>query len=505
MANNSRASLTAPSLAAFPARLAPSFARLSGSSNSAINSRSRASPTASARPTIPRTASCRPSKSSERANPALKTASRSSPTSGSSAYRSESPTLPLPSSAASPGSAAPLSCRNPATTPVGTGLNRRAWARERIVGNTLSREAASSTKTVSPSGSSSVLRSAFAACTLSVSACRMNTRRAPSKGRLAAKRTISLACPMVVNDPWGRISVRSGCRPRSALPSAATSPPATSAAPNLSATILLPTPGGPWNRYAWETSPDSSARPRSRSAVSFPSTPSNLLRRSSAICLTSILQPAQPTHHHPGEILGRERGVEDFDPLGLETHELLESLLDTPHESRSYGLDPVRRHPHFPGPPLSLILVEPQIECPVRHDGPHSVGVQSAYCLDPESSPEALVGETRVQVPLAKHVLAGLETREDRTPHEISAGRRVQVRLRPRVHLHPRVEDDLPDALGRRGAAGLAGKVRGRLRTCEERPYGACQGGLAREVRALERYEDAPLCTLPGLRSGPSG
>ena len=60
--------------------------------------------------------------------------------------------------------------RNSATTPVGTGLNRRIWARERIVGSTPSREVASSTKTVSPSGSSSVLSSAFAACTFSVSA-----------------------------------------------------------------------------------------------------------------------------------------------------------------------------------------------------------------------------------------------------------------------------------------------------------------------------------------------
>src|SRR5215213_1057685 len=215
------------------------------SSRSARNSRSLASPTASARSTILLAASWRPSKSSEKASPARKTASRSPPNSGSSAYLSESPTLPLPSSAASSGWAAPLCCRNAATMLVGTGLNRNAWARERIVGKTPSREVASSTKTVSPSGSSSVLSSAFAACTLSVSACKMNTRRAPSKGRLAARRTISLTCPMVVNDPWGRISARSGCRPRSALPSAATSPPATSVAPNLSATILLPTPGGP--------------------------------------------------------------------------------------------------------------------------------------------------------------------------------------------------------------------------------------------------------------------
>src|SRR5918993_3283161 len=312
-ANNSRDSRTAPSLAALPARLAPFLARRSGSSTCARNSCSRASPTASARPTIVLAASCLPSKSSERGNPAKKTASRSSPKSGSSAYRNESPTLPLPSRAASSGSSAPLSRRKPATTPVGTGLNRRAWARERIVGSTLSREVASNTKTVSPWGSSSVLSSAFAACTLSVSAFRMNTRRAPSKGRLAASRTISLTCPMVVNAPCGRISARSGCRPLSALYSAPASPPATSAAPNLSATVRLPTPGGPWNRYACETSQVLRARPRRRSAVSFPSTPSNLSCQS-AISLTSILQVAHPTHHLSGQVPRRERGVEGFDP-----------------------------------------------------------------------------------------------------------------------------------------------------------------------------------------------
>ena len=44
----------------------------------------------------------------------------------------------------------------------------------------------------------------------------------------------------------------------------------------------------------------SRARPSSRRAVSFPSTPSNLSRRS-AISPTSILQLAHPTHHSSGE------------------------------------------------------------------------------------------------------------------------------------------------------------------------------------------------------------
>src|SRR5215210_1247852 len=328
----------------------------------------------------------------------------------------------------------------------------------------------------------------------------MNARRAPSKGRLAARRTVSLTCAMVVNAPWGTISVRSGCSPLSALSSAASSPPATSAAPNLSATIRLPTPGGPWNRYACETSPVSRARPRSRSAVSFPNTPSNLSRRS-AISLTSILQVAHPTHHSSGKVLRRERGIEDFDPLGLHTRQLLETLLHTPHEAGAYRLDPVWRHPEFPGPPFPLVPLEPQIESFVRHDGPDGVGVQGAYRLDAEPSTEALVGEARVQVPLAEHVLAGFETREYRTAHVVSAGCSVQVRLRPGFHLCPRVEDDLPDDLGRRGTAGLAGEVCRRSRICEQWSDGAYQGGLAREVRALDCYEDAPPCTLRGWPS----
>ena len=97
--------------------------------------------------------------------------------------------------------------------------------------------------------------------------------------------------------------------------------------------------------------------------------------------------------------------------------------------------------------------------------------------------------------------LAGFEMREYRAAHVVSAGCRVQVRLRPGFHLCPRVEDDLPDDLGHRGTAGLAGEVSRRSRTCEQWSDGAYQGGLAREVRALDRYEDAPPCTLRGRPS----
>ena len=114
-----------------------------------------------------------------------------------------------------------------------------------MVASQASREAASRTKIFPPSGSSSVFNRAFAAWTFSVSASRMNTRRAPSNGRLAARRTTSRTCPIVVKAPSGSTSERSGCSPRRARSSARASPPATSAAPNLRATVRLPTPGGP--------------------------------------------------------------------------------------------------------------------------------------------------------------------------------------------------------------------------------------------------------------------
>src|SRR5215212_5824743 len=225
------------------------------------------------------------------------------------------------------------------------------------------------------------------------------------------------------------------------------------------------------------------------------------MSRRSAISLTSILQVAHPTHHYSGKVLRRERGIEDFDPLGLHTRQLLETLLHTPHKASAYRLDPVRRHPEFPGPPFPLVLAEPQIESPVRHDAPDGVGVQGAYRFDAEPSTEALIGEARVQVPLAEHVLASFEMWEYRTAHVVSAGCSVQVRLRPGVHLCLGVEDAPPDESGPGVTAGLAEKLCQRPQTAKQWSNGAYQGGLAREVRALDRYEDDPPCTLRGWPS----
>ena len=42
-----------------------------------------------------------------------------------------------------------------------------------------------------------------------------------------------------------------------------------------------------------------------------------------------------------------------------------------------------------------------------------------------------------------------------------------------------------------------------RILTCEQRFYGAYEGGFAREIRAFDGYEDAPACALRVLRGCP--
>jgi hypothetical protein len=42
------------------------------------------------------------------------------------------------------------------------------------------------------------------------------------------------------------------------------------------------------------------------------------------------------------------------------------------------------------------------------------------------------------------------------------------------------------------------------MSTCKQRFYGAYEGRFAREIRALNGYEDAPACALRVLRGSPS-
>ena len=51
------------------------------------------------------------------------------------------------------------------------------------------------------------------------------------------------------------------------------------------------------------------------------------------------------------------------------------------------------------------------------------------------------------------------------SPHVVGAGRRVQVGLRPRVHLDVGVQHDIPDTLGGRGTAWLPREVRREARS----------------------------------------
>ena len=254
-------------------------------------------------------------------------------------------------------------------------------------------------------------------------------------------------------------------------------------------------------QVACETSPVFESPFRSRRAVSFPSTPSTPSRRS-AISPTSILRSRasySTTRLRRSSAESEASRIRSSRPF--QTRQLLEPLLHTPHEAGAYRLDPIWRHPEFPGPPFSLVLAKPQIETPVGYAGPDGVSVHlRAYRFDAGAlsrSPDRRGWSSGGTA--ADHVLAGFETlgvsrgaRAQRgPPHTCTASVQASICI-------PRIEDDLPDDLGHEVPPGSAGAVCGRCRTCDQWSFGQHQGGLAREIRAFDRYDDAPTCTLRG-------
>ena len=108
-----------------------------------------------------------------------------------------------------------------------------------------------------------------------------NTRRADSNGvRVAAATTgSSMSATSISAAPEGRTHVRSGWlsrATRSATVPGLRAPSASSAAANARATVRLPVPGGPWNRYACEgVAPGANAGVRTARAWGWASRPGN--------------------------------------------------------------------------------------------------------------------------------------------------------------------------------------------------------------------------------------
>src|SRR3954451_4984548 len=123
--------------------------------------------------------------------------------------------------------------------------------------------------------------------------------------------------------PTGSSTYTSGCAPRSTRPAA---PPPISCAANATAAARLPTPGGPWKRYAC-AGPSASAARRSR----FGSLCSGKVANAS----TDLLR----------DLVGGTVAVHGADALGKHLGERTVRLVDRAVERFPLPLDPVARLP----------------------------------------------------------------------------------------------------------------------------------------------------------------
>src|SRR5215210_8251729 len=166
--------------------------------------------------------------------------------------------------------------------------------------------------------------------------------------------------------PSGSRTYRSGCERR---PTRSCSP--SSSAANSTASARLPTPGGPWKRYACAT-PSWSAERSSAFASGCSGTFSNVV--------TNLLRNVV----HGPVALDRD------DPLGEEAGELAVAVVDEGHEPLALALDPVAgaRRP-FHG----LVDVDEEEEGDVGQDPADRIEVQGEHALDPEPSRDPLVDE----------------------------------------------------------------------------------------------------------------
>src|SRR6185312_10218473 len=268
---------------------------------------------------------------------------------------------------------------------------------------------ATSAITAYSGGSSRSFSSASAASSFSRCAPKTRyTRRCASNGRMCRSRRISRTASIRIWSPSGSSTYRSGCERRSTRGS----PPSSSEA-NASAVARLPTPAGPWKRYAC-AGPSLRAACRSRFASSCSGTLSKL------------------SEHLLGDLARRARAVDRLDSLRKDFGELAVGGVDAHPEvvvlaldAVAIGSDPARR----------LGRVDQQQEGAVGQHAEHRLEVQLEDAVEPEPARDPLVGERRVEVAVADHVRAALQRRRDHLLEELRPRRREQRRLGPRRHL----------------------------------------------------------------------
>src|SRR5438105_7894406 len=268
--------------------------------------------------------------------------------------------------------------------------------------------------------------------------------RSRRSSRIASMRIWSPSGSNTYRSGWARRSTRSG-------------EPSSSAA-NASAAARLPTPGGPWSRYACAGPSASAARSR----------------RFASGCSGKVSNLSTDLH---GEVAGRLRAVERDDPLREHRGQLPIGPVDGGAKVSSLALDAVGR---VPGPPRRLVRVEEDQERAIGEEPAGRLEVQLQHAVDSEPTRDPLVGERRVDVAVADDVGPALERGLDHAGDELRARGREERRLGPRRQLLP-VQQELAHALAEVGAAGLARRD-DVPPLCDERL--AEEGGLGRLARA---------------------
>src|SRR5512146_3306516 len=199
---------------------------------------------------------------------------------------------------------------------------------------------------------------------------------------MCRSRRSSRTASMRIWSPSGSSTYRSACERRStrgSLPS--------SAAANASAVARLPTPAGPWKRYAC-------AGPSPRAAAS---------RRLASSCSGTL---SKLVEHLLGDLARRAHAVDGRDPLREVLRQLSVGRVHALAEAAVLALDAVAV---VADASRRLLRVDEQQEGAVREQAPHRLQVQLQHALEAEAAGDALVGEGRVEVAVADHVRALLE------------------------------------------------------------------------------------------------
>src|SRR5438552_12326035 len=282
---------------------------------------------------------------------------------------------------------------------------------------------------------------------------------------MCRSRRSSRIASMRMNSPRASTSYRSGWNSRDV--------PSSSYA-NARASSRLPTPGGPWKRYAWAT-PSASADSSRRAASGC------CLKRSNV--LTHLLR----------ELGRRTRAVERDDPLREDRGEAAVGLVDGAQELVVLALDPV-------GAVLARACVrrvEKQHERPLRHQPARRSERQLQHAPDAEAARDPLVGDGGVDVAVADDIVAAVERRADHLVDELRPRGGEERSLRPRAHAGP-CEEQLADPLAERRPAGFPRRDDRAALPAQPFFEQLRLGGLPGAVDSLERDEHGPP-TIRGL------